>query len=251
MQPSAETAFGVRMHVNVLMARAGGGGSHGRDCGRQRQRPDCRGAAAQVRRPPCCGACGALGCVDAAFAIPHSLKDLAGPVAPSANCPLSLHRAASFASHPSTAVRCQAHSTMRRDLLAAKTGFREALVSVGGLPLLVSMMKDTERPSTLSVAQCLACIASTPSCRPALRRVRRCKSTCRKTMCPATVDGSRHQLAQPPPEVYHMPWCLTMPTSLPVARADNAHVLARAHGPATISNSYVCEHSPTPLLTLP
>ena len=61
---------------------------------------------------------------------------------------------------------------MRRDLLAAKVGFREALVSVGGLGLLVSMMKDTERPSTLSVAQCLACIASTPSCRPALRYVK-------------------------------------------------------------------------------
>ena len=61
-----------------------------------------------------------------------------------------------------------------RDLLAAKVGYREALVSVGGLPLLVSMMKDTKRPATLSVAQCLACVASTPSCRPALRCVRCC-----------------------------------------------------------------------------
>ena len=56
-----------------------------------------------------------------------------------------------------------------RDLMAARAGYREALVALGGLASLVALLDAPEKPVTLYVAQALGHIASTPSCRAALR----------------------------------------------------------------------------------
>jgi hypothetical protein len=58
----------------------------------------------------------------------------------------------------------------RRDLLAAKVGYREALVSVGGVPPLLELLEQPEKAATLFAAQALASAASSTSCRPAIRR---------------------------------------------------------------------------------
>ena len=56
-----------------------------------------------------------------------------------------------------------------RDLMAAKAGYREALVALGGLASLVALLDAPEKLVTLYVAQALGHIASTASCRGAVR----------------------------------------------------------------------------------
>ena len=58
---------------------------------------------------------------------------------------------------------------LRRDLMAAKAGYREALVALGGLASLVALLDAPEKLVTLYVAQALGHIASTASCRGAVR----------------------------------------------------------------------------------
>jgi hypothetical protein len=53
--------------------------------------------------------------------------------------------------------------------MAAKAGYREALVALGGLASLVALLDAPEKPVTLYVAQALGHIASTASCRAAVR----------------------------------------------------------------------------------
>mmetsp|Transcript_14126 Transcript_14126/g.42637 ORF Transcript_14126/g.42637 Transcript_14126/m.42637 type:complete len:847 (+) Transcript_14126:158-2698(+) len=57
-----------------------------------------------------------------------------------------------------------------RDLMQARAGYREALVALGGLPALVALLDAPEKPVTLHVAQALGYIATTPSCRTAVRQ---------------------------------------------------------------------------------
>ena len=53
--------------------------------------------------------------------------------------------------------------------MVAKVGYREALVSIDGVTPLVRLLKEPDKPATLYAAQALAALASTPSCRPAVR----------------------------------------------------------------------------------
>lgn len=57
----------------------------------------------------------------------------------------------------------------RRDLVAARAGYREALVALGGLPAMVALLDAPEKPVTMFVSEALGYIASTPSCREAIR----------------------------------------------------------------------------------
>ncbi len=55
--------------------------------------------------------------------------------------------------------------------MQARAGYREALVALGGLPPLVALLDAPEKPVTLHVAQALSYIATTSSCRTAVRCV--------------------------------------------------------------------------------
>lgn len=57
-----------------------------------------------------------------------------------------------------------------RDLVAARAGYREALVALGGLPPLVALLDAPEKPVTMFVSEALGHIASTASCREAIRQ---------------------------------------------------------------------------------